>query len=53
MFLQRKCVTAKCYGGDAQAQGAQQAEGGQKADGQFGKVDIPQEASIDALKMGD
>jgi len=36
---------------DAKAQAPRQAEGGKKKMRQFGKIDIPQEAFIAALKM--
>jgi translation elongation factor EF-4 len=36
-----------------QTQAARQAKEGKKRMRQFGKVDIPQEAFIEALKMGD
>ena len=49
----RKDVTAKCYGGDARASASclDKQKAGKKKMRQFGKVDIPQEAFISALKM--
>ncbi len=55
MRAPREDVTSKCHGGDATREKKllEKRKAGKKRMRQFGKVEIPREAFIAALKMDD